>query len=277
MSFSTPATAAWFPFLRERPGASVRLVCLPYAGGSARIFRGWPAKLPTEVEVCAVQPPGRESRLIERPYYSVTALANALADHLDALPSMHSILFGHSMGALIAFETTREIERRGNAGPIGLIVSAAKAPHLSKADDRVSHLDDDALVARIREMGGTPEEVLDNADLVQLLLPTIRADFSLCDNYRFTFADSAPVRAPLYALGAIDDAHVGADGVDAWRAHAGGTFRSMMVDGDHFFIDRRPQDFLIRIHYLVRECLLQQQQGPPATGITRTEAWTTAS
>lgn len=275
MSVRSTSAIAWFPFLHEKPGARLRLVCVPYAAGSARIYRDWPNCLPAEVEVCAVQPPGRENRMIEPCFDSATEFATALADRLQALPSLPTVLFGHSMGALIAFETTRELERRG-IGPIGLIVSAASAPHLAGRDVPLSHLDDDTLIARLREVGGTPDEILGNTDLMRLCLPKIRADFALCENYRQTVGEDAVVRAPLYALGATDDSEVQPGGIEAWRLHAGTAFRTALIDGDHFIIDRRPREFLVWINHFVRECLLYRE-APATTGTPRKEAWTTAS
>ena len=269
-----PSLAAWFPLLREKRDAQLRLVCLPYAGGSARIFRDWPGKL--SVDICAVQPPGRENRLIEPPFTSASLFATALADQLDKLRPMPTVLFGHSMGALLAFETACELERRSADGLMGLIVSSSNAPQLQNVEERLSELDDQALIEHIRELDGTPEEVLGNADLMHLCLPTIRADFSLCESYRMGGGAKPVVRAPIYALGASGDDMVPAHGIEAWRMRAGGSFRSLLVEGDHFFIDRRPGEFLACINQFLRVCLIHWQTSAP-TGNTRKDTWTTAS
>src|SRR5947209_1163476 len=123
-----PAPETWLPFRRPNPAARVRLVCLPFAGGGASTFRIWPNHLPLTVEVCAVQPPGRETRFSEPAFRWLPAYVSGLADVLGQLPGLPLAVYGHSMGALVGFELARELRRRGRSQPARLIVGGRAAP-----------------------------------------------------------------------------------------------------------------------------------------------------
>lgn len=223
----------WIVIPRPNKTAKVRLFCFPYAGGSASIFRRWPEFLPDDIELLALQPPGREERfsepLIDRLYDMVNAYVTAMSAFLDR----RFFLFGHSIGARIAYEVAKNLGH-ARRRPLGLIVSAARAPHLPK-DNPVYHLPDALLIQKIREMKGTPEEILCNNELMQLLLPKLRADY--------TMADTAPLETgnvrlpcPLIALGGLHDTSVSIDQLAQWKKYTTGKFAMRLFDGDHFYI-----------------------------------------
>ncbi|MFN0222605.1 thioesterase II family protein [Paenibacillus sp. KR2-11] len=213
---------------------ALRLFALPYAGGAASIYREWAKMLPQGVELCAIQLPGRESRLFDTPYTSIHPLTDKLCEVIQPLLDVPYALFGHSMGALIAFEAARKLQAAGKP-PLHLFVSAQSAPHRRQVPEEPRHLlPDDRFIDKLRTMEYTPEEVLRNHELMQLLLPMLRADFGVCDTYAYTPGEK--LRCPVSAYGGLEDKGVGQELVAAWGECTEGLFTMRMVPGGHFFI-----------------------------------------
>jgi pyochelin biosynthetic protein PchC len=215
-----------------------RLVCAPHAGGTANAYRSWPAHLPDDVEVYALQYPGRQDRLAEPPADSMADLVRPVADALE--PFLHEplALFGHSMGAVVAYEVTLELERRHGRGVDLLAVSGSPAPDHREEHDRHT-LDDAGLIDELSRINTSFGELADAPELWDLILPAIRADFRLVSRYRRTPA--LPVHAPLLALGGTADPDVGVEDLRRWRACADGAFALRTFTGDHFYLtDERP-------------------------------------
>jgi medium-chain acyl-[acyl-carrier-protein] hydrolase len=232
------AANRWLRVGRARPRARIRLICFPYAGGGASVFRHWQDGLPDFVEVSSVQLPGRETRFREAPFTRLepllSALALALGPHLD--PPF--AFFGHSMGALVAFELTRHLRRDGRPQPAGLFLSGCAAPQTGTCERPLHALPDAVFCKRLRGLNGTPTAVFDNHELMQLLLPTLRADFALCETY--AFAPGQPLSCPITAWGGLGDDTVGYRELARWREQTLGAFRLRMLPGDHFFL-KTPQ------------------------------------
>lgn len=228
------STSRWLAYREPNPRARLRLFCFPYAGGGASAYRGWAAALPADVEVCPVQLPGRESRLrepaFEQPDPLVVALADVLREHLD-LPFA---FFGHSMGAMLSFELARELRRRAAPLPLHLFVSARRAPQVPAREEPIHALPEPEFLAKLRELNGTPEEVLQHAELMRLLIPLMRADFAVNENY--LFRPEAPLAPGISAFGGLGDQEVTRDDLALWSAHTRGLFRLRMLPGDHFFL-----------------------------------------
>jgi medium-chain acyl-[acyl-carrier-protein] hydrolase len=212
----------------------MRMFCLPYAGGGASVYRGWGASLPNDLEVCPVQLPGRESRLREPAFTDLKVMVPAVADALNAYLDLPFVLFGHSMGAAIAFELTRELRRRGRPQPLHLFVSGRRAPQLPAREEPIHALPDAEFMVKLRELNGTPEEVLQHEELMKLLLPILRADFGVNEKHELT--EEEPLQAGISAFGGIGDKDVTREDVEAWKQHTRGRFRARMFPGDHFFI-----------------------------------------
>ncbi|WP_433527966.1 thioesterase II family protein [Micromonospora sp. CA-263727] len=232
----------WFWARRPRPAAATRLVCLPYAGGAAAVYRAWGQLAPSHVEVCPVELPGRGVRMGEEPYRRLTPLVRALADALEPLLDRPYALFGHSMGGLLAFELARLLRRRGRPGPSHLFVSAAPAPD-RRHEPTVHDASDAEVKAHLRALNGTPPEVLENEELMALALPIIRADFAVLETYEFI--DEPPLDTPLTVFGGTADRTVRPAELAGWRDHAT-TVDLRMLPGDHFFIDELAPE-LIRL------------------------------
>lgn len=238
-----PLAAAQPDGMRPR----LRLVAFPYAGGSATVYRGWPQRLVNAgvpVQVLGLQLPGRGLRLAEAPVADFGLLVSLLTEALRGVCSgLPTVFFGHSLGALLAFETACALQRQGAAAPVMLVVSGRAAPDGDTPTVLRDCRHDDDFVDELRRLQGTPDEVLDDPELLALLIPTIRADFALLKSWRKT-----PGRVweggPLLAMGGRDDAHVPLQAVRAWRAQAGAGFEFRSYGGGHFFLHEQERELV---------------------------------
>jgi medium-chain acyl-[acyl-carrier-protein] hydrolase len=224
----------WFRPWQRQPAPRVRLFCMPYAGGQASVFASWAGDLGGEVELRALALPGRGARLAEAPLENMGALLDTIEPLLLPLLDAPFALFGHSMGATIAFELTRRLRRRGAPLPLHLFVSAARTPRRLQSTDTLHPLSDADLIEQLRRLGGTPEEILSRPDLLALVLPSLRADLRLLE--RWVSPDEPPLPVPLTALGGRGDARVSSDELALWRAHTSGPFAVQLFRGDHFYL-----------------------------------------
>lgn len=251
----------WFLTRVPRPEAAIRLYCLPYAGGGAAMYNAWSAALGIDVEVNAVMLPGRGSRTREPAVIDPAAIAAAITEHADR----RFALYGHSMGARLCFEIVRELRRCGAALPHRLFVSGCRAPDMTDGNGRydgLSRLTDAELVRKLALGGGIPEPVLAEPELLELLTPVFRADFTWLDAYRY--ADEPPLPVPITAFAGQDDTD-GAppDTVAGWSRHTSAGFELHVLPGGHFFVD----DLLPQLSALIRAGL-----GAPSDGRTDSTA-----
>lgn len=211
------------------------MFCFPYAGGGASAYRGWAGSLPPDVEVCPVQLPGRESRLREAPFERPEPLIKATADALQPyFKDLPFVFFGHSMGAMISFELARELRRRGQALPLHLFVSGRRAPQVPDLEEPIHALPEPEFIVKLRELNGTPEEVLQHAELMKLLIPVLRSDFAVNETYVYT--EEEPLDPGISCFGGLGDKEVSRDDCAVWKEQTRGRFRLRMLPGDHFFI-----------------------------------------
>jgi medium-chain acyl-[acyl-carrier-protein] hydrolase len=235
MGISTLKPNPWLMRLNPNPQARLRLFCLPYSGAGASIFTHWAKVLSPAIEVCAVQLPGRESRLAEPPFTSLEALVAALAPVLQPYCDRPFAFFGHSMGALISFDLARLLRREYGLLPVLLGVSGHRAAQLPDRHPPAHVLPDPELIAELRRLNGTPREVLDHLELLQLILPILRADFAVCETYAYT--DDRPLECPIAAFGGLQDNDVGREEIEAWCEQTSSAFSLRMLPGDHFFLN----------------------------------------
>jgi medium-chain acyl-[acyl-carrier-protein] hydrolase len=227
------AGPSWVRRAARRRPARLTLFCLPFAGGGAAAFRDWPRLLPPDVEVCPVHLPGREDRFREPAIVQVDVLADELLEGLAPHIDRPFGLFGHSMGGLIAFELARRLRGAGFE-PSWFFASGSTAPHLPRRGPTRHRLPQDEFVAAIRELNGVPPALVDNPEVMDLMLPTLRRDFTLVETYRYR--PKAPLPCPVVVFGGRDDPEVAPEDLEAWREHAAGRFEVHVLPGDHFFL-----------------------------------------
>lgn len=223
----------WVTRYEPNPRARLRLFCFPYAGGGPHIFRGWSAGLPADVELCPVHLPGRGSRIKEPPFTELLPLARALTRGLLPLLDKPFAFFGHSMGALIAFELARQLRREGGVGPSHLFVASRRAPQLPDPFPQMHALSDAGFIQALRRLGGIPEEILQHEELMQLMLPILRADVTLVETY--VYEREEPLDCPVSAFGGTLGHDVTPYELDSWRWLTRRAFRLQMFPGSHFF------------------------------------------
>lgn len=217
-----------------RAGPALRLFCFPYAGAGASIYAGWQLPDGLPAEVWAVQPPGRENRRAEPCITDVDSLVRAYARHLLPLLDRPFAFFGHSLGALAAFELTRLLRQQRAPLPVQLFLAAHRAPDLLPKRGPVSTLSDDQFVARMWEIAGPSRSVIRDPELLLLLAPTIRSDFAACERYRYV--PDAPLEAPVTCFAAVDDCELDLPEVAAWERHTFGAFQLRRYRGGHLFV-----------------------------------------
>ncbi|HET9621311.1 MAG TPA: alpha/beta fold hydrolase [Kofleriaceae bacterium] len=226
--------ASWLVRYEHAAPARRRLFCFHHAGGGALAFVRWPLALPDDVEVCAAQLPGRELRFRDPPVHDMHEAVAALADAMTPLLDRPYALFGHSMGALIALELARELDRRGLPAADALFAAGSPAPHRIAEAHRLHALDAAAFRRALIALDARNRAVIEHAELWALLEPVFRADFALVERYQPRA--EPPIAVPVIALGGADDPVVAPDALDAWRDHTRGAFTRAVFPGDHFFI-----------------------------------------
>lgn len=232
----------WIAFRKPRPQARLRLFCFPYAGGGASAYRTWPASLPPEIDVCPVQPPGRENRLSEERFRRVGPLKDAVCEAIRPLLDLPFALFGHSLGAVVAYETALKLRDDHGKAPVQLLVSARRAPSVPPDDEPTYNLPDGEFRAKLEELEGTPKEVLEHPELMELVEPLLRADFELNDTYEPS--QKPPLECPVTAYGGLEDADVTREQLEPWREVSRGPFRLRMFAGGHFYLHEHQQTLI---------------------------------
>jgi medium-chain acyl-[acyl-carrier-protein] hydrolase len=230
----TVSNSDWLSCPRPNPRADLRLFCFPYAGGRAAIFRTWPEGLPENVELFAVELPGRGKRVREEPVTLMQPLVRAIAEAVGPRLDKPFCFFGHSMGAVTSFELARLLRRQRGPEPLHLFVSGSPAPQVPDAHPRTFDLPEPEFIEVLRRLNGTPPEVLENAELLQLMLPTLRADFELLQVYECL--DEPPLACPITAFGGLQDQEVSREDLEAWGRQTASAFTLRNFPGDHFFL-----------------------------------------
>jgi medium-chain acyl-[acyl-carrier-protein] hydrolase len=226
----------WLQRFAPRPQAKARLFCFPHAGVGAAVYRPWAMALPADLEVCAIQLPGRANRLNEPAVTHLPELVSALVSVLQPHLDLPFAFFGHSMGAVLSNEVARALQVTGAPMPRHLFVSGRRPPHWPNPDPLLHVLSDQDFVAEInRRYGGIPPEVAEHEELLALLLPALRADIRALETH-LPPAGRAPLACPVTVFGGADDPLTPRPHLDGWRTETSAAFRVRVFPGDHFYL-----------------------------------------
>jgi medium-chain acyl-[acyl-carrier-protein] hydrolase len=255
------AKSPWLDVPSPAPAAALRLFCFPFAGGGPAAFRQWPASLPPAVEIVSVRLPGRESRWGERAFTQMGPLVEQTAAALRPYLDQPFAFFGHSMGALLAYELARLLAREGRPLPLHLFVSGRQAPPFPPARQPMRALPEAEFRAELKRLGGTPREVLENNELMELFSPLLRADFTVVETYQHQAGP--PLECPITAFSGLQDPDVERDKFDAWRTLTRAGFQGHWLPGNHFFIQTAATPLLSLMSEALRP--LAHRARPPQT------------
>lgn len=227
--------------IRGKVMQSIKLFAIPFAGGSANFYFKWKHLLSPQVEVIPMELPGRGARINEKPF---TCLEDAVEDLIKKIDrecvSEPYALFGHSMGNLLAFELMQHIRKENLPLPVCAFLSGRRPPHIIEERKRYLMSDDD-FVKELVEMGGTPQEVLENRELLKLFLPVLRADFQLVETYHQP-EGREPLDVPFVILSGIKDTIANAEDMDGWKSYTRSSCQIVYFNGGHFFINDHTDD-----------------------------------
>ena len=249
----------WFVIPRSDCDVDARLICLPYAGGNAATYKGWQALLPGKVQLLAVQPPGRASRLAERGYDNMDDLIANLYPLLRPYLDRPYIIFGHSMGGRIGYELMCKARENNDRLPMHFICSGCPAPNTLRKKPPVFLQTDDEFITYLRSLNGTPEEVLQNAELMSLLLPSLRADFQLVDNYYVSEAKQMDCPTSLFT-GSTDN-HVGLEDVKNWKEFFVEKPEMLEFPGGHLFVEENKAELPKVVKKIFNQYIGEWQKG----------------
>ena len=226
--------------------ATKRLFCLPFAGGGASAYRSWTTYFGPTLEVCPIQLPGREGRIFEPAFTAVDALVATLRKHLSPYLDRPYAFYGHSMGALVTFELAQAIARDDRLpNPERIFVAAHRAPQLPLQRSPLSDLPAEAFIEKLKQYGGFDQEILNNTEMMELILPTLRADFTLCESYQYKVRPK--LQHPIHVFAGLEDQQTAVESTYAWDQHSDVSVDSTLFTGGHFFLNSCQQDVLKKI------------------------------
>lgn len=225
---------SWFEVLKKDSSSEMRLICCPYAGGSASAFYPWCRYIAKKVELIAIQWPGRERRFNEPLLYNMKDIVLGILSECDSILDKPYVLVGHSVGAITMFELTRKLLAFSLRPPSHLIVMGCRAPHLPMRRKPIYQLTDEEFVKEIMSFNATPHEIMANQEFLEVFLPIIRADFTISETYQFDKGPPLPI--DITVLNGSEDPTVLDFEVKAWTLHTLNKFNQFTIPGDHFFI-----------------------------------------
>jgi len=248
----------WFKKYRYSRSPDIRVFCFPYAGGSAALFDGWEAHFPEQVDLFALQAPGRGDRFSEPPIPSLNRKVDEIRREIVPYLNVPHIFVGHSNGALTAFELAKDLQKRGNRYLEHLVISAKRAPHLPTEKKAIHTLPDDEFIEELKTFSAIPDELTENREIMMLLLPMLRADFSLSEDY--TVDPKAKLFVDTTLFWGAKDTDIAQDDMQNWSQYIFGDVNLVTFPGDHFFIHSDQQLFIDALNRLISNVLKQHDE-----------------
>ncbi|TAE61954.1 MAG: thioesterase [Nostocales cyanobacterium] len=242
---------SWITCPQPNPNAKIRLFCLPYAGGSAVIFHKWSKNLPQTIEVCPIEIPGRGRQITLPPHTKMKSLVAEIATKIIPFLDKPFAIFGHSMGAQVSFELARLLRSDYNLQPIHLFISGRKAPQINSTKRDIYNLPDQEFWQEVSKLNGTPNEVIENAEMIELFLPILRADFTALETHIHT--NQQPFNFPISVFGGLQDTGITQHQLEAWKEHTTSDFSVQMLEGNHFFLRESEKNLLHQITHKLRK------------------------
>jgi medium-chain acyl-[acyl-carrier-protein] hydrolase len=227
----------------------IRLFCFPFAGGGASIYSQWQKTFSNHTSVYPIQLPGRENRINEEPIDDINVLVENISEELAPYLDRPFVFFGHSLGAKIAYEVCRYIKSIWGINPCHFIVSASRAPHIPE-ENPIHHLTDDLFMKALYRFSGTPEEILNRKELMNIFLPRLRTDFTLDEEY--VYCEDKPLECPITAFVGREDKEAVKEDVELWNVHTNKEFDIQMFSGGHFFIRTEKEKVLDSISEIIQ-------------------------
>jgi len=251
-------SSPWFVPPRAAVNAETRLFIFPYAGGGPAAFGKWQSELPVNMEAWIAHYPGRGSRYNEAPIKQLNTLVENLSQAIQLLLDKPFAFFGHSMGALVAFELARKIRENKLPQPAMLFISGCSAPHLPDPHPPIHALPDGEFLHALKQFDGIPAEILRFPDAMELLIPVLRADFQVVETYTYT-SDAPPLDCSIVTFGGLDDPRVSRKRIEGWALHTASNFKSQYFSGDHFFINHGKDEIIRAVTEEITFSLLKKK------------------
>ena len=227
-------TSLWIARSKFNPNARLRLFCFPYAGGGASIFSSWSKKITADIEICPIELPGHETRISEPLFDRLEDLIHELACALLPYLDRPFAFLGHSMGGLLSFELAQLLRQSYCLSPTHLFISGRHAPQIPESKPPIHNLNQPEFIRELISLNGTPKAVLEDAELMKLFLPVLRADFTAIETY--VYKAKPELNCPITVMGGLQDCEVSFEDLGAWQEQTSANCLIQMFPGDHFFI-----------------------------------------
>lgn len=224
------------------------MFCFPFAGGGARAYSSWIESFKEDVVVCPIQLPGREEKIMETPYTDMKVLIKDLIEEINTYTKNKIIIFGHSMGAKIAYEVAKALQLM-NKNIEQLIISGSRVPHILEPNP-IYHLSDEEFKNELKRFDGTPKEIIENKELLDFFLPMLRADFTMDETY--CTPEVVKLSCPILALGGTLDKEADEGAMSKWEEYTTSKFEISMFEGAHFFIRDKEEEVKTRIRNIIK-------------------------
>ncbi|ATC96713.1 thioesterase II family protein [Pseudoalteromonas tunicata] len=241
-----------FVIPKPRPYPKMRLFCFPFAGGGVSTYISWADSFPDDIELVIIQPPGRGSRLAEDPHDNMTSLIDELMRHADFITQQPYLLFGHSLGSRVAYELCYRLKQNEMPLPQYFIASGSRAPHVSKDKEMIHNLPKNEFIQALEKLNGTPKELLENRELMDLFMSLLRADFKIAETY---LAQKCKMPFSILVLHGQDDIDIEEHQLSAWGELSDLGHHLVQLPGDHFFINQSRNEVIHQVSQRVGTAL----------------------